>query len=297
MPERRRVVLVTGATGFVARGLVERLAKRFRIIGLARRKERTFPLADVEWVVADLREPYLGKGLPEHLDHIVHVATIPPSWPKQDPHEIFCVNTLSTLDLLEIGKRKGLRSFILISTGAVCGFGNRAHWEDSAINPNSFYALTKWQAEELVSSYESKFTGVILRLFFPYGPGQVRNLIPSLIERVLSGETVARNEGGRPRINPIYLGDAQRALERALLLKESAVVNIAGDEQISVADLALRIGGLLGKKPRFVDSGEKVGDLLGNNSRMKRLLSVTPKVSLHEGLRRTVENWMLDYGV
>jgi nucleoside-diphosphate-sugar epimerase len=288
VPRGLRTVLISGATGFVARGLVERLAKRFRVIGLARRRERAFLLENVEWVVADLRGSFRGRGLPERLDHIIHVATIPPSWPKQNPRDIFCVNTLSTLDLLEAGKARHLRSFILISTGAVYGFGNRPHRETSPINPNSFYALTKRQAEELAQAYGGVFPVIILRLFFPYGPGQVRNLIPSLIGKIARDEPLFRNQGGGPMINPIYISDFQRAMERCLRLKESAVINLAGNEKVKVEALATRIGRLLGKKPRFEESGERPGDLLGDNSRMKRVLGVTPGISLREGLRRTV---------
>lgn len=295
MPGERRVVLVTGATGFVARGLVERLAKRFRVIGLARRKERIFVRANVEWVNADLRRPYSGKGLPKRLDHIIHVAAIPPSWPKQDPREIFGVNVLSTLDLLEIGKAKGIRSFVLVSTGAVYGLGKRPYREDSPVHPDSFYALTKWQAEELTKAYEASFPSIVLRLFFPYGPGQVRNLIPSLIAKIARGETVFRNVGGRPRINPIYISDAQRAMERALLLKQSAVFNIAGGEVIAVGELLRQLGKLMAQKPRVAESGKRVSDLLGDDSRMRRVLGITPKVGLREGLRRTVESWILGH--
>ena len=296
MPRGLRTVLISGATGFVARGLVERLAKRFRVIGLARRRKRAFPLENVEWVVADLRKSFRGRGLPERLDHIIHFATIPPSWPKQDPRDIFCVNTLSTLDLLEAGKTRDLRSFILISTGAVYGFGSRPHRETSPINPNSFYALTKRQAEELAQAYGGMFPVIILRLFFPYGPGQVRNLIPSLIGKIARDEPLFRNQGGGPMINPIFISDVQRAMERCLRLKESAVINLAGNEKVKVEALATRIGRLLGKKPRFEESGECPGDLLGDNSRMKRVLGIAPGVSLREGLRRTVERGMTDHG-
>ncbi len=295
MPRGLRTVLISGATGFVARGLVERLAKRFRVIGLARCRKRAFPLENVEWVVADLRKSFRGRGLPERLDHIIHFATIPPSWPKQDPRDIFCVNTLSTLDLLEAGKTRDLRSFILISTGAVYGFGSRPHRETSSINPNSFYALTKRQAEELAQAYGGMFPVIILRLFFPYGPGQVRNLIPSLIEKISGEETVFRNIGGGPRINPIYISDAQRAMERSLLIGGSTALNIAGDETVSVGELIQRIGKLICKKPRIAESRKRVGDLLGSNSRMKRVLGVSPKVGLREGLYQTVEAWIPDH--
>lgn len=296
MAKGRKKVLVSGATGFVAKGLVERLVKNYRVIALARKKERTFSIPGVEWAVADLRKPYQGRGLPEHLDHIMHFATIPPSWPKQDPREIFCVNTLSTLDLLEIGKTRGLSSFILISTGAVYGFGNKPHRESSPINPNSFYALTKRQAEELAQAYNHDFAVLILRLFFPYGPGQVRNLIPAMIEKIARGEPVVRNQGGGPRINPLFISDAHRAMESCLRLKQSMVINLAGDERVPVAALAEMIGPLLGKKPRFEESGYRSGDLLGDNSRMKQVLVVTPKVPLKEGLRRTIETWVGDHG-
>ena len=50
---------------------------------------------------------------------------------------------------------------------------------------------------------------VILRLFFPFGPGQkVPRLFPSLIGRIARGETIDINTSlGRPIINPVYIED------------------------------------------------------------------------------------------
>jgi nucleoside-diphosphate-sugar epimerase len=77
---------------------------------------------------------------------------------------------------------------------------------------------------------------------------------------------------------------------RALAATGSQVLNVAGDEVVSIRDLAELIGAALGRDPVFVDAPNgAVGDLIGRNDRMRELLGEHRLVTLEEGVRRTVE--------
>ena len=68
----------------------------------------------------------------------------------------------------------------------------------------------------------------ILRLFGPYGPGQVNRLVPRLIASVQSGIPVLLSRGGEPRINPIHVTDLVRVIVQAVEGSGSYTVNVAG---------------------------------------------------------------------
>jgi len=91
-------------------------------------------------------------------------------------------------------------------------------------------------------------------------------------------------------MNPLYIDDVVRALLGVLELDESVALNVAGDEPVTVRELAELIGSVVGREPVFEEGEGKVpGDLVVDTSRLHELLDLRPLVSLEEGLRRTAE--------
>jgi nucleoside-diphosphate-sugar epimerase len=158
------------------------------------------------------------------------------------------------------------------------------------VSPLNFYLASKYAAEVLLAPYRDVLTTVVLRPFFVYGPGQRGMLVGGLAERVLSGGDVVIDGDPGLRINPIHVDDAARAVEASLALAGSDLVNVAGDEAVTITDLALRLAAAAAVEPRIEHRGDgPAGDLLGDNSHMKALLGVTPAVTLDAGLRGVIE--------
>ena len=82
----------------------------------------------------------------------------------------------------------------------------------------------------------------MIRPFFVYGPGPSRLLISRLAGQILSGDEILVDGLPGMRINPIHARDAAAMIEAALGLEESAVLNIAGDEVVTIEELATRLG-------------------------------------------------------
>jgi nucleoside-diphosphate-sugar epimerase len=143
-------------------------------------------------------------------------------------------------------------------------------------------------AERLVQSYARWYEGTaVLRPFAPYGPTQTGRVIPNLIRRVRNGEPVTLNRGGSPRMTPLYVDDVVRAVTAALELEGDAVIHLAGDEPVSIRELAVSIGEVLGREPVFDECDTVVGDLVSDNARMHELLGHRGLVPLADGLRAT----------
>ena len=281
-------ILVTGARGFIGSHLVHALTGRHEIYATAR--EPGAPAEGVTWIRHDLRAPLESAALPNSLDAVVHLAQSRRYREFPDgAADVFSLNVRATFELLEYARRAGASRFVFTSTGGVYGHGDESFVEEDNVDPINFYLASKYAAETVIAPYVAELQVVVLRLFFVYGPGQGQMLIPSLARRVLAGETVTIEGNPGIRINPIYVDDAVRTLERALEYESSLLCNVAGDETLTLIDLVSMLGEIAGREPRVVHTpAARAGDIVGDTTRMRRELGVTPSVSLRDGLARLV---------
>ena len=283
-------VVVTGATGFVARHLLPALAARdYEVVALGHDVARMPDVQGVRLVECDLSRHVddLDVGA---FDAVVHMAQANVPFPDS-ARLLFRVNTASTHDLLELAREASAARFVFTSSGSVYGLGEGRVAEDDPRRAGDFYAATKQMAESAVLAYRPYVATSILRLFAPYGPGQRGRLVPALVQRVRDGQPVTLVEGGRPRMAPIFVRDVAAVILAALDAPPSAhqLLNVAGDEEVSIRDLAERIGEVLGREPQFEEAdGPATGDLLADNRRMHDLLGDAELVPLRDGLAATV---------
>lgn len=281
-------VLITGATGFVGSHLIRRLAKKHHLYCIARRSIPELSRLGCSVIEHDLQQALDHRRLPSHVDVIVHLASVNLPFPDEALPS-FSVIVSSTQHLLDYGRRVGIKNFLFASSGSVYGFGATPWREADPVHPASFYAINKYCAELLVESYKQFFSTCILRLFFPYGPGQVNRRIPMIIERVKRGDPVQIVNNGKPRINPIYIDDVIQIIEQALTLERHILVNVAGDQVIDMKQLAALVGDLVGRKPSFSETSDnQTLDLIGDNQLMHEIFRIDSLVPLQEGLRRTL---------
>jgi UDP-glucose 4-epimerase len=280
-------ILVTGGTGFVGGRLLTLLAREHEVVSLTRRPAPPGSAAEVEWVQMDLAQAVDVGRLPDQVDAIVHLAQSKRYRDFPDGNEdVFAVNVESTVRLLEYARRAGASKFVFASTGGVYGSGDRPLSENDRLNPLNFYISSKYSAESFVASYRPFLDTVIFRFFFVYGPGQQGMMIPSLLQRVVAGETISIQGDPGIRTNPIYVDDAARVFEPALELAGSHLFNVAGDEIVTIRDLVRLMERATGTEADVEHtSGDLDGDLIGDNTRMKEVLGVQPQTPLLEGLR------------
>jgi UDP-glucose 4-epimerase len=279
-------ILVTGATGFIGTHLVARLAKQHTVFALVRGPDRVPSAPTIHPIHADLLVPLNEHLLPKTIDVIVHLAQHNGSFPAE-AHELYSVNTARTQDLLSYAVRSSAGQCVLASSGDVYGYRVDACREADPVNPKSFYAVTKHSSELLLQAYEGYLIPTVLRLFTPYGPGQVGRLIASLAERIRKEIPVRVHMGDRPMLTPTYIDDVAEAFERAIETRTSGIFNVAGNETVSVRGLAETIGRLLGKDPVFEETGEDVSNLIGDNTYLRQRLGLSALTALREGLERT----------
>jgi nucleoside-diphosphate-sugar epimerase len=172
MPQPR--VIVTGASGFVGRHVVEHLRDDFRIVGIARRSQRKAGVAEhpnVTWFEADIAERSQVEAVFRAItdgggaDYVIHLAGYY-DFTGLDHPEYTRTNVTGLRNLLDLCKELALRRFVFASSLAACRFppDGRALSESSPPDGDHVYARTKRAGEEMLNEYQDQVPSVIVRL-------------------------------------------------------------------------------------------------------------------------------------
>lgn len=281
--------LVTGASGLLGSHLIAELSKIHEVISLG----RTAPSSDIRHIDADFADANFSESIGFVPDGIFHLAQSEhyKMFPEAASH-VFEVNTQSTFRLLEFCAKRGVKKFLLASSGAVYGSAPQPYLEERPLPfdacRSNFYAASKLSAENVCWAYQALVKIMICRYFFIYGPKQKESmLIPNLISRVINGQPVTLQGDEGLTLNPIYVEDACRLTIKAMEDSESAIFNIAGKEVVSLKRLVNIMGELIGSKPNFSQIDGEAKSCVADIGKMINALG-EPVVGLKDGLKMCV---------
>ncbi len=286
-------ILVTGATGLMGSNLLEPLAKIFKVHAISR-SEINDGGANIQWHHIDLRDDFDVKLLPSDIEAIIYLAQSEDfrDFPTK-ALDIFEINTVKLLKLLDYGREVGVKKFIYASTGGVYGTGRNSFSEKEALlatGENGFYVTSKLCSEVLTDNYQQFMDIVILRLFFVYGKMQKSSmLIPRLITNVREKNPISLQGSNGIFMNPIHVSDAISSVLAALELKGSHKINVAGSRVHSLKSICELIGNKVGVQPIFEHDMQSLPrHMVADITNMMRLL-VSPRRSMSEGLDEMVK--------
>jgi dTDP-glucose 4,6-dehydratase len=302
--------LITGAAGFLGSHLCDRLLQEgWEVEGLDNlltgREENLAHLQGhprFHFRRHDVTQPV---QVSEPVELVLHFAS--PASPRdylQNPIHTMKVDSLGTLHTLGVAKRYGAR-YVLASTSEVYGDPEvhpqpEEYWGHvNPVGPRSVYDEAKRFAEALAMAYHREH-GVdvrVLRIFNTYGPRMRSDdgrAVPTFIVQALRGEPLTVYGDGTQTRSFCYVDDLVEGVYRAAVADGlgGTVLNLGNPEEVQVRRLAELVRELVGAQVPIVhrplpqdDPRRRCPDI----TRARRLLGWEPRVTLVEGLRRTVE--------
>ncbi len=281
-------ILITGGSGFVGSALGPRLAAAGHELFCVCRTGSSASFG--ETVIWDAESPLGTSKLPAAVDAVIHLAQSRSyrDFPA-DSREMFDVNIGMTMSLLQWAARSGVKQFCLASSGAVYEPFTGSLREDAAVAPRGFLGASKLASEIIARPFAGLFKLNILRLFFPYGPGQHDRLIPDLIRRIRCGEAVQVTANGEGmRLVPTFVEDIADVFVASVELSWTGTVNVATPEALSIRRIAELIGQQLGIEPKLEIVERTPIDIVPDLDRLADRFDLRRFTRFEEGLRKTI---------
>ena len=299
-----RRVMVTGGAGFLGSFIVEKLRERgCAAVFVPRRK-------DYDLVRMEAVERAYDDARP---DMVIHLAAVVGGIGANmaNPGKFFYENLMMGAQLMEVGRRRGLKKFV--GLGTICAypkftpipFKESDIWNGYPEETNAPYGLAKKMQLVQSTSYRQEygFNSIILFPVNLYGPRdnfdpQSSHVIPALIKKFVdakqSGSPFVTVWGtGLPTREFLYVEDAaEGVLLAAERYDKSEPVNLGSSFEISIRELVETIQTLVGY------TGQVVWDSAKPDGQPRRKLDVQraydefgfkSKTSFQDGLRRTLD--------
>ncbi len=319
-------VLITGGAGFLGSHLSDAFIARGDEVfvldmGSIAKVRHLLDNPRFHYVHDSVLNPELIDGLAAKADLIYHLAAVVGvEHYVADPYETLNVNVNGTQNVLKAAYKYG-KKVVFSSTSEVYGRNPKVPWredDDRVLGATTIdrwcYSTSKAVGEHFCFAYQKLGLPVtVLRYFNVYGPRldkvDVGRLFTIFMGQLLRGvDLTVIGDGSQTRCFT-YVTDAVEATMLAGLKSEADghAINIGTDVETSVLEFArlmLELFGPSKSKIKFVKQEEIYGksyeDIprrVPDNTKMKTLLGVSPRVSLREGTALSMEWFRNQQGV
>lgn len=316
-----KTYLVTGGAGFIGSTLVGRLLREGnQVVALDNFNDFYEPLLkeenikpflenpDFRLVRGDIRDRQAVEeafqGFSDgKVDVVVHLAAMAGVRPSiENPVLYQEVNGLGTQNILEVARKSGVSKLVLASSSSVYGNCKEVPFRedmavDFAISP---YAATKKANEVMAHVYHHlfKMNIVMLRFFTVYGPKQRPDLaINKFVRAMKNGEAITMYGDGTTSRDYTYVDDIVDGICRTCDYLDShdgvyEIINLGSNNPISLKDMIMTIGKVLGTEPKIEQLPMQPGDVdrtFADISKARELLGYEPSISFYDGVKKFVE--------
>lgn len=299
-------LLLTGATGFVGANLARfALGQGHEVHLLVRPQHQRWRIAEiaaqcvlheVDLLDAQSVDSVLSSIRPHW---VFHLAAYGAYSSQMDVRRMISTNLVGTVNLVEASLAAEVEAFVHAGSSSEYGYKSSPPREDTWVEPNSHYAVTKVSATHYCRHMAVKHqTRIItLRLYSVYGPyEEPTRLIPTLIISGLKGRLP-------PLVNPdiardyVYVDDVSRAFLQTAFEEDQpydAVYNVGTGVQTTLRQVVATAQDLLPivQQPQWGTMPDRAWDTsawVADIGTIRDVLGWSPQFTLKDGMLKTIE--------
>lgn len=307
-------VLLTGAAGFLGSHLTDRLiAEGHQVIGMdnfitgnQKNLDHLAGNKNFSFIRHDVSNFIFVPGKVDYVLHFASPASPNPASPLGYPNlpiQTMKAGALGTHNTLGVARAHGAK-FLLASTSEIYGDPEEHPQKETyrgnvdPIGPRSVYDEAKRFAEALTMAYH-RFHSIdtrIVRIFNTFGPRMRLDdgrVVPNFIQQSLRGEPLTIYGDGKQTRSFCFVDDLIEGIFRLMMSDYHEPVNIGNPSETSILEFADLVNGLIGNQAGTII---KMAKRLGSDpqrrqpdiTRAKTILNWEPRISLKEGLSKTI---------
>lgn len=305
-------ILITGAHGFLGKHLVLNLLEKRKV---AKRNLFTPSFEELDLKIwENCQQAVKEQSIVIHL--AAKVGGI--GFNQKSPGELFYDNLIMGVQLMEAARKADVKKFVAI--GTICAypkftpvpFKENNLWNGYPEETNAPYGLAKKMLLVQANAYRQQygFNAIYLLPVNLYGEGdnfdpQSSHVIPALIKKVADAQKQKRDYisvwgTGKATREFLYVKDAAEGILLATeKYNKSAPVNLGSGMEISIKDLIKLICELMNFKGKIIWDTEKPDGQPRRSldtSRAEKEFGFTAKVDFREGLQKTIDWYLQNYG-
>jgi nucleoside-diphosphate-sugar epimerase len=296
-------VLLTGASGFIGRHVLEPLIKNgFEVHAISSREigSENYFNSQIKWHQADLLEfnsiaNLLSSVKPNHLLHLAWYTEHKKYW-KSSLNFRWVQSSLELLFHFHLngGER-------VVMAGSCAEYDWRYGYCVENFTPllgDSPYATCKISLSSMLEEYakNNNLSWAWGRIFFLFGPGEHQNrLVPSVIRNLLMNKEAKTTHGNQER-DFMYVTDVASAFVSLLKSNVKGAINICSGTPVKLKEIISYIGNIIDRE-ELIDFGSiepsfnDVPLLTGSNKKLKNEVEFNPRYSVETGIQEYVDWW------
>lgn len=304
-------IFITGGAGFIGSHLIDKIGEDNEIVVFDTLHRNALQYTNLDThknlklVKGDVLDKEMLEKNIEDADIAIHMAAIAGvGTVVSKPTTTLKINLMGSYNVLEACRKKDVEKIIVFSTSEVYGPNIYQASEDGMTTlgpigkPRWVYAMSKLASEFLADSYHReyglKFTSA--RPFNVYGPRQIgEGAIHNFIANALKNGPLIIHQPGSQIRSWCYVDDAVDALVKILSTNKSEgeVFNIGNPQATSTtlqtAETIIRLSSSKSKMQFKELKYPEVSIRVPSIDKARRILGFMPKVSLEQGIKRTID--------
>jgi UDP-glucose 4-epimerase len=282
-------VAIIGANGYIGENLSKYLDNNYEVIKYTSRGDNS--IFNENGLIKESFE------LPSDTDVVIYLSQSPfyRDVPDSAWH-LFNVNQTSAIQVANIARKSGVKKFIYTSTGNVYTKSLKLLDEESILNYEDWYALSKVNAENGLLLFKNDMDIKIYRLFVVYGENQSDKLIPNIINSIKNKKEINLNRSSLDNeydglnITLSYIDNICDIIEQGIAQDiDENIFNINHSEILTLREVTNKISSLVGIEPIFkLQDNLRDMNLISDNGKLSKYFNLSKFSTFDTNLQKII---------